>query len=1090
MQKRKRERPAAHSVKTSGSQTSNTTAQSQLSNPPKIFKPPKNVTVPEQGPAKFTAKIVGFPLPKVSWFIEGTLLEETGNIHMDFEPKSNIYNLTISDNLKGMSGKVKVLAVNKEGEATAEVNLIVTGRAASFLEKPLKCTALQGSMAIFCCKVDGDPVPEVKWFRGKDIEIEDSANYKAYFDERTNEHVLEIDNIGKKHAGIYTVNLENNFGREKTSAILVVTENSEEYDKWRKTLRRLKDSEMNNNILSANNNKTDYSKQIDSQEAVAESPQKKPEVQRRRRRKARSEVEHINTNHSTSRQTEKKSIDCSKNDSNLSNHSSTQSEVVTQRRRPRNLETSKIKQEVPTTNNITKPAFIRELQDLRIKEAESAEFECEANQSDLPITWFIDDIQVVPSQKYQIFSTKTTHKLVINNLKLDDEGEVKCRASNQTTSAHLFVSTMKPYFIAKFFNKKILEHADAYFICKLNEDLTVAWYHKGRIVPDDDKKYKILNEGMTKTLIIKDCSIEDSGVIKVFCRNVSCEANLRVQAFTSEFSKPLTNLTVRENSMAEFVCYTHHCQLRSSISWYIESNKVTESEKYCLISDGWKHSLRINKVSKMEEGKITVRCKGDECSADLIVDGQFFQSERVCKSVTHSPMEVIHDRTKCRLSSPVSPWKHGFECFVVQNDQNEIHCSRCEDSKKLLARMCECPREADSEKESDHKNSSIGRRINRKLRYLSCPDELSSSPRIKEKESVINSPKSDKMESCIRNLFSSPESLDKSAASQSSSYRSASGQSIGGNDVLKTLKDFSSAKSHNGIFDNKYLLQVDDTSETESSKSSLQYLPDVGKSRSRLRRQPNESPPWKIRERLSLPIEPVYPPKPAEIKTVKDRVKYFEHCEEEKPMCSEDFPSFERESVKKIVEKFEKLSIEGKLILIGRQEHPDTNIYTDDKNGQREYRQKFNSLLHEILKELDNLAKKRKLHINFDSVILDNSYLLPKNELSKEDLKFSIRRKIHEVERAIIEFLKALSSKSSKENKFQEGIVIYETIATSKSFSSNKYQKLDRSTLKNPEFFESKLQINPVTLVIKDGKENSDKQQFRKCLNEILSYNK
>ena len=35
--------------------------------PPKIVKPTKDTIAPEQGTAKFTSKITGFPTPSVTW---------------------------------------------------------------------------------------------------------------------------------------------------------------------------------------------------------------------------------------------------------------------------------------------------------------------------------------------------------------------------------------------------------------------------------------------------------------------------------------------------------------------------------------------------------------------------------------------------------------------------------------------------------------------------------------------------------------------------------------------------------------------------------------------------------------------------------------------------------------------------------------------------------------------------------------------------------------------------------------------------------------------------------------------------------------
>lgn len=71
-------------------------------------------------------------------------LTEGETVKFDYEEKDNMYTLTISGDIKGKSGPVKAIAKNIAGEASCNATLTVRGRAPNFIEKPLKCTILEG----------------------------------------------------------------------------------------------------------------------------------------------------------------------------------------------------------------------------------------------------------------------------------------------------------------------------------------------------------------------------------------------------------------------------------------------------------------------------------------------------------------------------------------------------------------------------------------------------------------------------------------------------------------------------------------------------------------------------------------------------------------------------------------------------------------------------------------------------------------------------------------------------------------------------------------------------------------------------------
>lgn len=90
----------------------------------------------------------------------------TENIVYDYNKKDSMYTVHMTGDLQGKSGHVKVTAKNIGGEASTECNLDIKGRAPTFIEKPIKCTILEGTTSVFRCRVDGNPEPKVEWSKG------------------------------------------------------------------------------------------------------------------------------------------------------------------------------------------------------------------------------------------------------------------------------------------------------------------------------------------------------------------------------------------------------------------------------------------------------------------------------------------------------------------------------------------------------------------------------------------------------------------------------------------------------------------------------------------------------------------------------------------------------------------------------------------------------------------------------------------------------------------------------------------------------------------------------------------------------------
>ena len=87
--------------------------------------------------------------------------------------------------------------------------LVLAPAAAEFIRKPGSCDAPVGSDATFECEVDGEPEPEVKWYRDG-IELYDGIKYRLQRD--GNLARLVVKNVTSSDSGDITCEVRNRKG--------------------------------------------------------------------------------------------------------------------------------------------------------------------------------------------------------------------------------------------------------------------------------------------------------------------------------------------------------------------------------------------------------------------------------------------------------------------------------------------------------------------------------------------------------------------------------------------------------------------------------------------------------------------------------------------------------------------------------------------------------------------------------------------------------------------------------------------------------------------------------------------------------------
>ncbi|ELT91013.1 hypothetical protein CAPTEDRAFT_109753, partial [Capitella teleta] len=192
--------------------------------------------VKEGKTAEFTCQVKGEPTPDLTWFIDDKEVKPEGRYTIT--EKNQLIVFQVKDVTPEDVGKYTVIAKNPLGEATCSANLEVDGRAPTFVEKPMKCTVLEGGTAMFRCRVDGNPEPKVEWSKGKWRKMENNAKTRVFFDEETKQYVLEMDDIKTKDAGTYTVTISNEYGSDTCSVTLICTDKEEDVQDWKAALKK------------------------------------------------------------------------------------------------------------------------------------------------------------------------------------------------------------------------------------------------------------------------------------------------------------------------------------------------------------------------------------------------------------------------------------------------------------------------------------------------------------------------------------------------------------------------------------------------------------------------------------------------------------------------------------------------------------------------------------------------------------------------------------------------------------------------------------------------------------------------------------
>ncbi|KAL7886884.1 hypothetical protein AOLI_G00046050 [Acnodon oligacanthus] len=525
---------------------------------PRFLTRPKAFSLSVGRDATLSCTVVGNPVPAVTWE-KGKLHISTGGRFKTVED-GDVYRLTIYDLTLDDSGQYMCRAKNNVGEAYAAVTLkvglpaAVVDRAPAFTVKPTSSRVSLGDDVTFFCRVASHPDPSFEWEKDGRY-LGETNRIKITSDSESSS--LRIQSVRNIDGGTYTCRAQNSIGRAQVAAVLVVDMQDTRLlnvDKSTSLLSHMqkRKEEMCKDISLFRMSESSSSASskivedisslhiaIDQGQQVSALTKKlpkgvftrtcmvtegkhaklscfvtghpKPQIiwrkdglnitEGRRHVMYEDQAENFILKVLYCKQSDNGLYTC--NASNMAGQ--TYSAVLVIVKEP-------------------KLPFKRKLQDVEVKEKESAMLQCEVPVSTTQASWFMEETRLEQNAKYRMDEEGTLRRLTIHNVTTNDDAVYICEMKEGSrTVAEL---TVLGNITKKLPRRTVVPVSDTVIFCvELEHPVDDAYWTRNEEKLKEDSRVTIARTLKQYTLTIHDCTAEDSGEVAFVARD--CKTSTR-----------------------------------------------------------------------------------------------------------------------------------------------------------------------------------------------------------------------------------------------------------------------------------------------------------------------------------------------------------------------------------------------------------------------------------------------------------------------------------------------------------------------------------------------------------------------------------
>merc|ERR1711902_246728 len=269
------------------------------------------------------------------------------------------------------------------------------------------------------------------------------------------------------------------------------------------------------------------------------------------------------------------------------------------------------------------PEFTKELKTVKSTCGEKAVFEIEISKGDAKTRWFRNGTEIEFNEKIQLIVDGKKQRLEIYNIEIIDAGEISCSLGDKECKGKLEVEEPKVNFVAKLPSTTSGSTGqEVRLTVQLTGACDVKWLKDGQEVKSCDK-YTFETEGTSRTIIIKNASIEDVAEYTCVAETVKTitELELDDKEEKIEFAQNemKQEMTMKKGEDVVFtVPFKSTLAKKPSVTWMFKSTELKTSEKIVTTITKKSASITIKHVESLDCGTYT--CKLHNSVSDAAVD--------------------------------------------------------------------------------------------------------------------------------------------------------------------------------------------------------------------------------------------------------------------------------------------------------------------------------------------------------------------------------------------------------------------------------------------------------------------------------------
>jgi hypothetical protein len=266
--------------------------------------------------------------------------------------------------------------------------------------------------------------------------------------------------------------------------------------------------------------------------------------------------------------------------------------------------------------------FVHKLDNVRVKEKETAIFSCELNKENAPVKWFKGGLEILPSDpKYKFVTDGFKCSLYILDCQLNDKNDYSISLRGRKSSADLEVDPVPAEILKPLDNISIYEKQEIYLECSFSQPNSEPVWLKDNI----DIKFSVGSDRFTKkvveniyTLVIPEAKLEDAGTYACTVKLTKTSCTVKVLEKPVEVMKMLEDQEVVEKQTATFACSLSKPRLK--VSWYKNGQKLSESKRIQFVQEGKVYKLVINDAQLDDAAEYKIKFGEEaESNAQLMV---------------------------------------------------------------------------------------------------------------------------------------------------------------------------------------------------------------------------------------------------------------------------------------------------------------------------------------------------------------------------------------------------------------------------------------------------------------------------------------